>query len=65
MAWLRVRVSAELARKVQWLRRRGVNISQLVRDAIEAEYRRRIADSRAPEGGGEAIAGRRVKPPLR
>jgi post-segregation antitoxin (ccd killing protein) len=50
MGWLRIRVSEETARKMRWLRSRGVNISQLVRDAIDAEYERRMAELRVAEG---------------
>ena len=48
MTLLNVRVGAEEARMAAALRQAGVTISALVREAIRAEYQRRVA----PNAGG-------------
>jgi hypothetical protein len=49
MPLLNVRLNAEQASKARWLRGQGVEISQLTREAIEAEYERRTRKPKTPE----------------
>jgi len=49
MSLINTRLNAEQAAKARWLRKQGVEISQLTRQAIEAEYDRRRKRPRTPE----------------
>jgi hypothetical protein len=50
MPLLSVRLSADDARRAAELRRTGIQISRVVRDAIRAEHDRRVQRTRARQG---------------
>jgi hypothetical protein len=58
MALLNVRLDAEDARRVAELRRAGVQISGLVRQAIRAEHEKRVGKRTGGRAAAEAVLAR-------
>jgi len=48
MSLMNVRLNDEQTAKAKWLREQGVEISQVMREALEAEYERRVLKRRTP-----------------
>ena len=56
MPLLNVRLSADDARRAAELRKTGVQVSRIVREAIRAEHERRVRRSRAQKTTTEILA---------
>jgi hypothetical protein len=56
MALLNVRLDPEDVRRAKALRKAGVPISELVRDAIRTEYERRVASARRKKRASRVVA---------